>query len=113
MDKFTAEFLPASNIHTAGAVYQAYRSGQRQHVARIPTADIDEQSGNTFKVVGATRQLRRPPMRAETDNEITDWQRVADWRDSTSAVMAANDVLSLYMGGSARLGTITGPDPLP
>ena len=46
-------------------------------------------------------------MRAETDNEITDWQRVADWRDSTSAVMAANDVLSLYMGGSARLGTIT------
>ena len=108
VDKFTAEFLPASNIHTAGAVYQAYRSGQRQHVARIPTADIDEQSGNTFKVVGASRLLRRPPMRAETDNEITNWQRVADWRDATSAVMAANDLLSLYMGGSARLGTLTG-----
>ena len=101
-------FYRPRTSHTAGAVYQAYRSGQRQHVARIPTADIDEQSGNTFKVVGATRQLRRPPMRAETDNEVADWQRVADWRDDTSVSMAANDLLSLFMGGSARLGTITG-----
>ena len=108
VDKFTAEFLPASNIHTAGAVYQAYRSGQRQHVARIPTADISEQTGHTFKVVGATRQLRRPPMRAQTDNEVTAWPRVADWRDNTSVSMAASDLLSVYMGGSARLGTITG-----
>ena len=47
-------------------------------------------------------------MRAETDNEVTDWQRVADWRDNTSVTMAADDLLSVFMGGSARLGTITG-----
>ena len=97
VDKFTAGFLPASDVHTEGDVYQAYRSGQRQHVALIPSDDIEEGDDHVFNVTGATRLLRRPPMRAQGDNEINTWQRVADWRSTTSVSMTSDDLLSLFM----------------
>lgn len=108
VDKFTARFLASSDITQQGAVYQLYSSGPSRLVSQIPSSAIREKGDGSFEVTAQTRHLRRPPMRAAQDNEVANWVRVADWRDDTFVTMGQNDLLSLFMGGSTRLGTLTG-----
>ena len=69
---------------------------------------VAPQSAEVITVSDPTRKLMLRPVRAATSNDIADWQVVADGNKSAGVAVTAGQDLDLYLGGSPKLGELTG-----
>ena len=69
---------------------------------------VAPQSAEVITVSDPTRKLMLRPVRAATSNDIAGWQVVADGNKSAGVAVTAGQDLDLFLGGSPKLGELTG-----
>ena len=110
---------PTQNIdiflrkYTSGTINDSYSTAYQYYsnARRFATLLDTTQTGTYFTVNDATRKMVLSPVMPKTTNDVSDWYLTADGKysggDATSATIALNSDLDVYIGGCPKIGTVT------
>ncbi|MAH47769.1 hypothetical protein CMI37_18250 [Candidatus Pacearchaeota archaeon] len=110
---------PTQNIdiflrkYTSGTINDSYSTAYQYYsnARRFATLLDTTQTGTYFTVNDATRKMVLSPVMPKTTNDVSDWYLTADGKysggDATSATIALNSDLDVYIGGCPKVGTVT------